>query len=155
MTAIAYYHEKRQKELNEHVKKATNDQEVAPKRKHVRCNDSFCAGFRVSYFCLGVILFAWDHVKSMAGTSATFSTQPIWAALKGQPVLTNQIMCFKALILIHCLLVEGPQMIISDALNEMNFFDECSRRFQYSAGSHGICHCIFQKSKYLYYVSRL
>ena len=41
MTISTSYHEKRQKELNEHLKKATNEQEVAPKRKHVRCKDIF------------------------------------------------------------------------------------------------------------------
>ena len=91
---------------------------------------------------LGVILFAWDHVKSMAGhgtgsATQTFSTQPIWAALKGQPVLGNDVMCFKALILIHCLMVEGPQMILSDAINEIPFLEDCARRFRY-AGSLSI-----------------
>jgi huntingtin-interacting protein 1-related protein len=60
---------------------------------------------------------------------ATFSTQPIWSALKDQPVLANEIMCFKALILIHCLLVEGPQMLLTDAIREIPFLDECARRF--------------------------
>ena len=96
----------------------------------------------LEFTLVGVILFAWDHVKSMAGSmtaqlSHTFSTQPIWAALKGQPVLGNDIMCFKALVLIHCLMVEGPQMILTDAINEIPFLDDCNRRFQYS-GSSGL-----------------
>jgi len=41
---MSSYREKREFELSEHIKKATNDVECAPKQKHVRCKSPVFAG---------------------------------------------------------------------------------------------------------------
>ena len=76
--------------LAEHVKKAVNAVETAPKQKHVR----------------KCILFCWEYQTSV----------PFWGCLKMQQVMSDQIPCFKALITIHKLLVAGPHVILSEAL---------------------------------------
>ena len=57
--------ERADSELSEHVKKAVNPVEAAPKAKHVRA----------------IIVYAWDYR----------TTKPIWNILRMQPVLTDQV----------------------------------------------------------------
>jgi hypothetical protein len=44
-----------------------------------------------------------------------------------QPVLADQIPCFKALITIHKMLVSGPDVVLAESLNELRFLDDCAR----------------------------
>ena len=48
-------------------------------------------------------MFIWDHSNS----------DPFWNALKAQPILSNEVQCFKALIVIHKVLLDGPQFVSS------------------------------------------
>ena len=59
---------------------------------------------------IGCIVFSWDY-----GTSL-----PVWNSLKLQPVLSDQIPCFKALITIHKLVVGGPHLVVSIHISELN-----------------------------------
>lgn len=106
MPTLPSYREKQESELFEHVRKATNDLECAPKQKHVR-------------WC---IVYCWDH-----GTS-----RPFWQALRSQPLAINQIQCFKALIVIHKVLLDGPKFVLQDALREGAFISQLSNRRNYS-----------------------
>lgn len=44
-----------------------------------------------------------------------------------QPVLSDPIPCFKALVTIHKLLVNGPHVVLSEACNEVAFLEQCAR----------------------------
>lgn len=44
-----------------------------------------------------------------------------------QPVLSDPIPCFKALVTIHKLLVNGPHIVLSEACNEVAFLEQCAR----------------------------
>ena len=44
-----------------------------------------------------------------------------------QPVLADQIPCFKALITIHKMLVSGPDVVLCESLGEVRFLDDCAR----------------------------
>ena len=44
-----------------------------------------------------------------------------------QPVLSDPIPCFKALVTIHKLLVNGPHIVLSEACNEGSFLEQCAR----------------------------
>ena len=44
-----------------------------------------------------------------------------------QPVLSDAIPCFKALVTIHKLLVNGPHIVLSEACNEVSFLEQCAR----------------------------
>lgn len=74
---------------------------TAPKYKHVRA----------------CILFTWD-----TGTSV-----PFWQAIKLQPVFGDEIQCWKALQVIHRVLLGGPHVILGEAMNERAYLDNISR----------------------------
>ncbi|CAM6032006.1 unnamed protein product, partial [Sphagnum compactum] len=109
---------KKEAELCEHIRKAVRDEEVAPKQKHVR-------------WC---ILFCWDNSTS----------KPFWNGLKGQPIISSGVMGFKAMILIHKVLLDGPHLVLSDAISEMSFLDDIARQGQHSSfhGSTFYSYCI-------------
>lgn len=44
-----------------------------------------------------------------------------------QPVLSDPVPCFKALVTIHKLLVNGPHVVLSEACNEVAFLEQCAR----------------------------
>ena len=44
-----------------------------------------------------------------------------------QPVLSDAVPCFKALVTIHKLLVNGPHIVLSEACNEVSFLEQCAR----------------------------
>lgn len=98
-------------ELGEHVKKAVSPVETAPKQKHVRA----------------IIVYSYDFKTSL----------PFWHALKLQPVLTDEVQCFKALITIHKLLVGGPSQVLKEAVNEQAFLDICVRNLGQTNLGHG------------------
>ncbi|KAI5844705.1 ANTH domain-containing protein [Tricharina praecox] len=71
------------------IKKATNIEETAPKRKHVR----------------SCIVYTWDHKSS----------QSFWAGMKVQPIMADEVQTFKALITVHKVLQEGHPVSIREA----------------------------------------
>jgi len=83
------------------VKKATNPEETAPKRKHVRSS----------------IVYTWDHKSS-----ASF-----WAAMKVQPILADEVQTFKALITIHKVMQEGHPVVLRDAQANIGWIESLSR----------------------------
>ena len=44
-----------------------------------------------------------------------------------QPVLSDPIQCFKALVTIHKLLVNGPPIVLTESLHESGFLEQCAR----------------------------
>ncbi|KAI1311212.1 ANTH domain-containing protein [Xylaria venustula] len=86
-------------ELAINIKKATNTDETAPKRKHVRA----------------CIVYSWDHKSS----------QSFWAGMK--PILADEVQTFKALITIHRVLQEGHPTVLRDALANRSWIDGLNR----------------------------
>jgi hypothetical protein len=74
--------ERADSELGEHVKKAVDPVEDAPKAKHVRC----------------IVTYTWDYR----------TTLPFWNFLMMQPILTDPVQIFKASVVVHRLLISGP-----------------------------------------------
>ncbi|KAI8367367.1 ANTH domain-containing protein [Choanephora cucurbitarum] len=93
--------EKAETELAQSIKKACSVDETAPKQKHVR----------------KCIVYTWDH-----RTSAI-----IWNILKVQPLLSDEIQAFKALILVHKVVKDGHPNVIKDALRETGWLETCAR----------------------------
>ncbi|EPZ31702.1 hypothetical protein ROZALSC1DRAFT_27449 [Rozella allomycis CSF55] len=90
-----------EQELCEHIRKALNNEETAPKQKHVRA----------------IIVFAFDY-----GTSG-----PFWNMLGLLPIFSDEIVCFKSLITIHKLVSSGPPICIKDAIKNISILDNCDR----------------------------
>ncbi|KAJ1736693.1 sla2 Src-like adaptor 2 [Coemansia sp. Benny D160-2] len=88
---------KAEQELITSVRKATSVDETAPKRKHVR----------------NCIVFTWDYKTSM----------PVWECLKSQPLKSDEVQCYKALITIHKLIREGHTVTIREALGQTKFLE--------------------------------
>ncbi|KAL1917648.1 uncharacterized protein VTP21DRAFT_4041 [Calcarisporiella thermophila] len=93
--------EKAETELALNVKKATSPDETAPKQKHVR----------------SCIVYTWDYHTS----------QSIWTLLKMQPILSDEVQTFKALITVHKLLCDGHPNILREAQAELPWVQSCSR----------------------------
>lgn len=83
------------------VAKATNIEETAPKRKHVR----------------NCIIYTWDFKSS----------QSFWAAIKVQPIQADEVQTFKALITIHKVLQEGHPITIREAHQHTSWLESLSR----------------------------
>lgn len=83
--APKFGNEKMEEELSQHIKKATSNEESAPKQKHVR----------------GCILYTWD-LKS----SGSF-----WFVLKTQPIIGDDVMSWKTLITAHKVVREGHNSV--------------------------------------------
>ncbi|KAJ2722567.1 sla2 Src-like adaptor 2 [Coemansia sp. Benny D115] len=83
------------------IRKATSIEETAPKRKHER----------------NMIVFTWDYKTSM----------PIWECIKAQPLRTDEVQCYKALITIHKVIREGHPVCIQEALTQTTFLSELGR----------------------------
>ncbi|KAI0162198.1 ANTH domain-containing protein [Xylariaceae sp. FL1272] len=94
-------HTKSEAELAIHIRKATNVDETAPKRKHVRA----------------CIVYTWDHKSS----------QSFWGGVKVQPILADEVQTFKALITIHRVLQEGHPTTLRDALANRSWIDGLNR----------------------------
>lgn len=97
------FRERIELQLAEHIKKAINPIETAPKQKHIR-------------WC---ILFAWERQ----------TCHEIWNSLKMQPAISNEIGAFKSLIMIHKILMGGPPVVLCESYLEKSFFDTCTRYF--------------------------
>ncbi|PFH57501.1 hypothetical protein XA68_14998 [Ophiocordyceps unilateralis] len=94
-------HTKTDQELAISIKKATNGEELSPKRKHVRA----------------CIVYTWDHR----------SAQAFWTGIKVQPILADEVQTFKALITIHKVLQEGHPSAIKDAMSNRSWIDGLNR----------------------------
>ena len=130
---------KAEQELHDHIKKALNDQETAPKAKHVRgtvngdgrrqggmprcANDGYPQRGRQPP--PGIILYS----------HAFKNTASYWMALKTvYPLLADEVVCFKALITIHKLLREGHDCVRPRSLQDLGItspllttVDNCKR----------------------------
>ncbi|KAJ2555057.1 sla2 Src-like adaptor 2 [Coemansia sp. RSA 1933] len=100
---------KAEQELMISVRKGTSVDETAPKRKHVR----------------NCIVFTWDYKTSM----------PVWDCLKSQPLKSDEVQCYKALITIHKLIREGHNVTIQEALGQTKFLEELGNCI--GGGSYG------------------
>lgn len=59
---------------------------------------------------------------------------PIWNAIKMQPVLSEPVVSYKALIMIHKLFLRGPHVVMSEALPHRSLLDSLS---QYASNGIG------------------
>ncbi|KAI0118148.1 ANTH domain-containing protein [Nemania sp. FL0031] len=100
-TSRSLDHTRSEAELAINIRKATNTDETAPKRKHVR----------------SCIVYTWDHKSS----------QSFWAGMKVQPVLADEVQTFKALITIHRVLQEGHPQTLREALANRGWIDSLNR----------------------------
>ncbi|KAG4304488.1 hypothetical protein PORY_002198 [Pneumocystis oryctolagi] len=87
-------------DLAVNIKKATSIKETAPKRKHVR----------------SCIVYTWDHKSSLS----------FWAGLKAQPILSDDIQIFKALICMHKVIQEGHPITLQEAQAQRPWLELCS-----------------------------
>ncbi|KZF20492.1 ANTH domain-containing protein [Xylona heveae TC161] len=92
---------KSESDLAINIRKATNIEETAPKRKHVR----------------SCIVYTWDHKSS----------QSFWAGMKVQPILADEVQTFKALITIHKVLQEGHPITLREAQANVNWLESLTR----------------------------
>ncbi|EXJ81897.1 hypothetical protein A1O1_07962 [Capronia coronata CBS 617.96] len=92
---------KSESELAVNIRKATNIEETAPKRKHVR----------------SCIVYTWDHKSSLS----------FWAGMKVQPVMADEVQTFKALITIHKVLQEGHPVTVKEAQQNVNWIESLAR----------------------------
>ncbi len=109
-------------DLSVAVKKATSQEESAPKRKHVR----------------NCIVYTWDHKTSRA----------LWNALKIQPVQGDEVQAFKALIMIHKVLQEGHPSALVEAQRNIGFIESFGRVF-HGDGFKGYGRLIREYDRYL------
>ena len=94
--------DKAEAELVLNIKKATSPEETAPKQKHVR--SGFNHGLALDYLLtrnLECIVYTWDY----------HSSNSIWTGLKVQPILSDEVQTFKALITVHKILQEGHPVV--------------------------------------------
>ncbi|RLV89893.1 Endocytosis protein end4 [Spathaspora sp. JA1] len=108
-------------DLQTSVKKACNVDEVPPKRKHVRA----------------CIVYTWDHKNSRA----------FWNAVKIQPLQSNEVQLFKALIMIHKVVQEGHPNTLKDAYRNRDFISSLGTVFPTHGNAYG--RLISQYDRYL------
>ncbi|KEY65852.1 hypothetical protein S7711_05858 [Stachybotrys chartarum IBT 7711] len=94
-------HTKTDQELAINIKKATNSEEISPKRKHVRA----------------CIVYTWDHRSASA----------FWSGIKVQPILADEVQTFKALITIHKVVQEGHPSALREAMANRGWIDGLNR----------------------------
>ncbi|KAF5368533.1 hypothetical protein D9758_002298 [Tetrapyrgos nigripes] len=102
--------DKAEQELVVHIKKATSPEESAPKQKHVR----------------KCIVFTWDYHSSIS----------FWSGLRVQPILSDEVQTFKALITVHKVLQEGHPISIKEAHGQTAWLETCARTVS-SDGTRG------------------
>ncbi|KAG8219478.1 cytoskeleton assembly control protein [Butyriboletus roseoflavus] len=93
--------DKAEQELVINIKKATSADETAPKQKHVR----------------KCIVYTWDYHSSIS----------FWSGLRVQPILSDEIQTFKALITVHKVLQEGHPNTIKEAHGQTGWLETCAR----------------------------
>ncbi|KAM5368606.1 hypothetical protein ACJA88_010956 [Fusarium oxysporum] len=116
-------HTKTDQELAINIKKATNVEEISPKRKHVRA----------------CIVYTWDHRSSAA----------FWSGIKVQPILADEVQTFKALITIHKVLQEGHPSALKEAMANRAWIDSLNRGMGGGEGMRGYAPLI---REYVYYL---
>jgi len=100
--------DKAEQELAVNIKKATSTDETAPKQKHVR----------------KCIVYTWDYHSSIS----------FWSGLRVQPILSDEIQTFKALIMVHKVLQEGHPVTIKEAQSQTGWLETCSRMIGHDGG---------------------
>ncbi|KIL00973.1 hypothetical protein PAXRUDRAFT_820978 [Paxillus rubicundulus Ve08.2h10] len=93
--------DKAEQELVINIKKATSPDETAPKQKHVR----------------RCIVYTWDYHSSIS----------FWSGLRVQPILSDEVQTFKALITVHKVLQEGHPNTIKEAHGQTGWLETCAR----------------------------
>ncbi|KAF9076036.1 ANTH-domain-containing protein [Rhodocollybia butyracea] len=93
--------DKAEQELVINIKKATSPDETAPKQKHVR----------------KCIVFTWDYHTSIS----------FWSGLRVQPILSDEVQTFKALIMVHKVLQEGHPNTLKEAHGQTAWLETCAR----------------------------
>ncbi|KAI6120582.1 ANTH domain-containing protein [Pisolithus croceorrhizus] len=93
--------DKAEQELVINIKKATSPDETAPKQKHVR----------------KCIVYTWDYHSSIS----------FWSGLRVQPILSDEVQTFKALITVHKVLQEGHPVTIKEAHGQTGWLETCAR----------------------------
>ncbi|KIO08643.1 hypothetical protein M404DRAFT_133816 [Pisolithus tinctorius Marx 270] len=93
--------DKAEQELVINIKKATSSDESAPKQKHVR----------------KCIVYTWDYHSSIS----------FWSGLRVQPILSDEVQTFKALITVHKVLQEGHPVTIKEAHGQTGWLETCAR----------------------------
>ncbi|KAJ3936241.1 MAG: ANTH domain-containing protein [Lentinula lateritia] len=93
--------DKAEHELVINIKKATSPEETAPKQKHVR----------------KCIVFTWDYHSSIS----------FWSGLRVQPILSDEVQTFKALITVHKVLQEGHPNTLKEAHGQTAWLETCAR----------------------------
>ncbi|KAG8987713.1 sla2 Src-like adaptor 2, partial [Tulasnella sp. 427] len=93
--------DKAESELTINIKKATSPEETAPKQKHVR----------------KCIVYTWDYHSSLS----------IWTGLRVQPILSDEVQTFKALIVVHKVLQEGHPISIKEGQGQTSWLETCAR----------------------------
>lgn len=113
--------EKAESEVHQNIKKATSHEETAPKQKHVRGNSLplHSAPF------LACIVYTWDYRTSLA----------IWTGLKLQPLHSDEVCCWKALIAIHKIIRSGHPNVLKEALRETTFMESLNKSMNTGRGS--------------------
>lgn len=69
------------------------------------------------------ILYTWDYHTALS----------VYNALRVLPILSDEIMTFKALILVHKVIQEGHACAIKEGQNQIGWLETCSR----TMGSEG------------------
>ncbi|THH19040.1 hypothetical protein EW146_g2043 [Bondarzewia mesenterica] len=100
--------EKAENELVVNIKKATSPDETAPKQKHVR----------------KCIVYTWDYHSSIS----------FWSGLRVQPILSDEVQTFKALITVHKVLQEGHPVTIKEAQSQTGWLETCARTVGHDTG---------------------
>lgn len=93
--------DKAEAELTLNIKKATSPEETAPKQKHVR----------------KCIVYTWDYHSSAS----------IWTGLRVQPILSDEVQTFKALIMVHKVLQEGHPITVREGQQQSGWLETCAR----------------------------
>ncbi|KAG0143185.1 hypothetical protein CROQUDRAFT_661592 [Cronartium quercuum f. sp. fusiforme G11] len=93
--------DKAESELTLNIKKATSPEETAPKQKHVR----------------KCIVYTWDYHSSAS----------IWTGLRVQPILSDEVQTFKALIMVHKVLQEGHPITVREGQQQSGWLETCAR----------------------------
>ncbi|MBW0480733.1 hypothetical protein O181_020448 [Austropuccinia psidii MF-1] len=93
--------DKAEAELTLNIKKATSPEESAPKQKHVR----------------KCIVYTWDYHSSAS----------IWTGLRVQPILSDEVQTFKALIMVHKILQEGHPITLREGHQQSGWLETCAR----------------------------
>jgi hypothetical protein len=94
--------DKAEQELVVNIKKATSADETAPKQKHVRSEfKTIHPSFFIPHHRLECIVYTWDYHSSIS----------FWSGLRVQPILSDEVQTFKALITVHKVLQEGHPIV--------------------------------------------